>query len=145
MVISLWRLLLFLWLACVLFVISLPWSRFDGTLHWGNIHWIPFAYLSFHPSDVFETAANVLAFIPIGYLMVRSFPPATNRPLWFAFLLGLSCSTGMEFYQLLCHDRVPSTTDVLTNVAGTVLGARMALGIDQLLNLCTVRLRRLSS
>ncbi len=145
MVISLWRLLLFLWLACILFVISLPWSKFDGSPHWENALWIPFSGYVFNASTLVETGINFLAFIPIGYVMVRSLPPATSRPLWFAFLLGLSCSIGMEFYQLLCHDRVPSTTDVLINVAGTVLGARMALGVDQLLSLCTVRLRRLSS
>ncbi len=145
MVISLWRLLLFLWLACVLFVISLPWSKFDGSPHWENVLWVPFSGYVFSASTFVETAINVLAFIPIGYSLVRSLPPGTARPLLLASLLGFCCSTGIEFYQLLCHNRVPSTTDILTNVAGTVLGAHLALRIDQFLNLCTVRLRRLSS
>ncbi len=145
MVISFWRLLLLLWLACVLFVISLPWAKFDGSPHWENVLWIPFSGLVFSAATLVETGINVLAFIPIGYLLVRSLPPAIARPLLLALLLGLCCSISAELYQLFCRDRVPSTTDVLTNVAGTVLGARMALGVDQLLSLCTVRLRRLSS
>jgi hypothetical protein len=31
-----WRIMLLLWLASVLFVISLPWWRFDGIPHWEN-------------------------------------------------------------------------------------------------------------
>ena len=143
MIRPLWRTLLFLWLTSVLLVISFPWSKFDGTPHWDNIQWIPFAHLSFHPTVLVETGANFLAFIPIGYLMVRSLSPGTRQPLLLASLLGLCSSASVEFYQLLCHGRVPATTDLLINVAGTVLGARMARGVDQLLNLCTVGLRRL--
>ena len=139
----LWRTLFFLWLTSVLLVISFPWSKFDGTPHWDNIQWIPFARMSFHPTVLVETGANFLAFIPIGYLMVRSLSPGTRHPLLLASLLGLCSSASVEFYQLLCHDRVPATTDLLINMAGTVLGARMARGVDQLLNLCTVGLRRL--
>ena len=126
-------------------VISLPWSKFDGSAHWENVLWIPFSRYVFSASTLFETGINVLAFVPIGYLMVRSLPPGTARPLLLALLLGLCCSISAEFYQLFCRARVPSTTDVLANVAGTVLGARMALGVDQLINLSTVRVRRLSS
>jgi VanZ family protein len=78
-------------------------------------------------------------------LLIRSLSPGTRRPLLLASLLGLCGSASIEFYQLFCHNRVPSTTDLLTNWAGTVLGARVALGVDLLLNVCTVRLRRRSS
>ena len=42
MIIAVWRTLLFLWLGSILFVISLPWWKFDGTPHWDNVQWIPF-------------------------------------------------------------------------------------------------------
>lgn len=145
MIRPLWRTLLFLWLASVLLVISFPWSKFDGTPHWDNIQWIPFAHRSFHPTVLVEIGANFLAFIPVGYLMVRSLPPGTRHPLLLASLLGLCSSAGVEFYQVFCHDRVPETTDLFTNGAGTVLGARVVLEVDQLLHLCIVWLRRLSS
>ena len=145
MIRPLWRTLLFLWLGSVLLVISFPWSKFDGTPHLDRIQWIPFDHLSVHPTVLFETAANVLAFIPIGYLMVRSLSPGTRHPLVLASLIGLCSSGGGEFYQLLCRDRVPATTDLLTNAGGTVLGAWIALRVDQFLCLCSVRLRRLFS
>jgi glycopeptide antibiotics resistance protein len=140
-----WRTLLFLCLTSVLLAISWPWSKFDGTPHWDKIQWVPFDHLSIHPTVLFETAANVLAFIPIGYLMVRSLSPGIRYPLVLASLLGLCSSAIVEFYQLFCQDRVPATTDLLTNSGGTVLGAWIALRVDQFLSLCSVRLRRLFS
>ena len=140
-----WRTLLFLCLTSVLLAISFPWSKFDGTPHWDRIQWIPFAHLSFHPTVLFETAANVLAFIPIGYLMVRSLSPGIRHPLVLALLLGLCSSASVEFYQLFCHERTPATTDLLTNAGGTVFGAWIALRVDQFLSLCSVRVRRLFS
>ena len=145
MLISVWRIMLCLWLAAVLLVISYPWSKFDATPHWRNVQWIPFSHLSFHPTVLIETAANILAFIPVGYLTVRSLSPSARRPFLLASLLALSSSVGVEIYQLFCHDRVPSITDVLMNVAGTAVGVWLALAIDHILTFCTVRIRSLSA
>jgi glycopeptide antibiotics resistance protein len=145
MLISVWRTMLGLWLAAVLLVISLPWSKFDSTPHWKNVQWIPFAHLSLHPTVLVETSLNILAFIPVGYLTVRSLSPQNRRPFVLALLLSSCSSVSIEVFQLFCHDRVPSTTDVLMNVAGTAVGVWLALTIDQILSLCTVRIRRLSA
>lgn len=140
-----WRILLLLWLAFVLFVISLPWWKFDGTPHWENVQWIPFTHLSLHPRVLVETALNILAFIPVGYLTVRSLSPSTRRPFLLASFLGLFSSASIEIYQLFCHDRVPSTTDVLMNLVGTAVGVWLALAFDRILAFCTVRIRRLTA
>src|SRR5262245_7961596 len=145
MVVFVWRIILCLWLVSVLLVITLPWSNFDGTPHWENVRWIPFAHLSFDPAVMVETAANFLAFIPIGYLTVRSFSPSLRHPFFLASLLGFCSSMGIEIFQLFCHDRAPETIDVLMNVAGTLVGAWLAFAIDQIFTFCTVRLRRLSA
>jgi glycopeptide antibiotics resistance protein len=145
MIRSLWRTLLFLWLASVLLIIGLPWSKFDGTPHWDNIQWLPFAHLSFNPTVLIEIGANFLIFIPLGYLVVRSFSPDTRHPLLLASLMGFLFSASIEFYQLFCHDRIPSTTDLLTNGGGTVFGARLALGVDQLLKRWMAWLHQCSS
>ncbi len=144
MIIPIWRTLLLLWSLAVILAISLPWSKFDGTPHWDAIEWIPFAHLSFHRSDLFDFTVNILAFIPLGYLMVRSLSPGTERPLLLAGLLGFFSSASLEFYQLFCQGRVPSTTDLFANTGGTVLGAWAAARVDQLLSFSFVRLRRLS-
>ena len=144
MLLSIWRILLFLWLLCVLLVISLPWSKFDGSAHWSNVQWLPFTHLSFHPAVITEATLNLIAFIPVGYLGIRSFLPG-SRPLFYAALLGFAASFGIEAYQLFCHDRVPSTSDIIMNVGGTSIGIWLAFTIDRVLELFTVRIRRFST
>jgi glycopeptide antibiotics resistance protein len=140
-----WRIMLFLWLTFVLFVISLPWWKFDGTPHWENVQWIPFTHLTFHPTTLVEAAANILAFVPIGYLVVRSLSPNSRHPLLAASLLGVCSSAGVETYQLFCQDRVPSATDILMNVAGTALGVWLAFAVDKVFTFCNIHIRRLST
>ena len=131
---TVWRILLVFWLVSVLIVISLPGGRYDGTPHWDSIQWIPFAAFSFHRDVVTETLANFLAFIPIGYLTVRSLAASIRRPLLLAGLLGLGASFGIETFQLFCPSRVPSSTDLILNTAGALLGAQLALKLDDLIS-----------
>lgn len=145
MLLSVWRIMLGIWLTSVLLVISLPWSKFDAHPHWKNVQLVPFRYVSFHPTVLFEMALNIVAFIPVGYLAVRSFSSSRRNPVLSALVLGFFSSVSIEFYQLFCHDRVPSTSDVLMNVAGTAVGVWLAFAIDHILAFCTVRLRRLSA
>jgi glycopeptide antibiotics resistance protein len=134
-----------LWLISVLLVISLPWSNFDATPHWKNVQLVPFAHLSFHPTVLVETALNLLAFVPVGYLAVRSLSHGQQRPVLFALILGACSSVSIEFYQLFCHDRVPATTDVFMNVTGTAIGVWLAFAIDHVFTFWTIYIRRLSS
>jgi glycopeptide antibiotics resistance protein len=140
MIIAVWRTLLFLWLGSILFVISLPWWKFDGTPHWNNVQWIPFNGYVLTTSTLIETGANFLAFIPIGYLVMRSFTPGIKRLLLLAGLIGLAASFSIEGYQLFCHDRVPASTDLLLNTLGAVLGAQLALKLDELISFLSRRM-----
>ena len=144
MLISVWRTMLGIWLTSVLIVISLPWSSFDATPHWKNVQMVPFAHLNFHRTVLIETALNLLAFIPVGYLAIRSFS-ASRRAVLYALLLGACSSASIEVYQLFCRDRVPSTTDILMNVTGTAIGVWLAFAIDHIFTFCTIHIRRLSS
>ena len=139
MIIAVWRTLLFLWLGSILFVISLPWWKFDGTPHWDNVQWIPFNGYVLTASTLIETSANFLAFIPIGYLAIRSFNAGANR-LLFVGLIGFAASFSIEVYQLFCHDRVPGSTDLLLNTSGAVLGAQLALKLDELISFISRRM-----
>ena len=144
MVRTVWRILWVFWLASVWIVISLPGGGFDGTPHWESIQWIPFAALSFHRAVVTETLANFLAFLPIGYLAVRSFAFDIKRPLLFAGLLGLVASLSIEIYQLFCRSRVPSSSDLILNTTGVVLGAHLALKLDDVMSFFSRRTRFVS-
>ena len=140
MIKTVWRMLLVFWLVSVVIVISLPGEKFDGTPHWESIQWIPFAALSFQRDVVTETLANFLAFVPIGYLAIRSFAFGIKRPLLLAGLFGLAASFSIELYQLFCRSRVPSSTDLILNTAGAILGAHLALKLDDLISIVSHRL-----
>jgi glycopeptide antibiotics resistance protein len=140
MIKTVWRMLLAFWLVSVLIVISLPGKKFDGTPHWESIQWIPFAALSFQRDVVTETLANFLAFVPIGYLAIRSFTFGIKWPLLVAGLLGLVASFSIELYQIFCRSRVPSSTDLILNTAGAVLGAHLALKLDDVISFLSRRM-----
>ncbi len=137
--------MLWLWLTTVLVVISLPWSRFDATLHWENMQLIPLARFNLHPTVLIETLLNVLAFVPVGYLAVRSVSTSNQRGALLALVIGVSSSIGIEIYQLFCQERVASITDVVMNVAGTAIGVWLAFAIDHLLSFFVVQARRLTA
>lgn len=138
---SVWRIILGFWLISVLLVISLPWSRYDGIPHWKNLQLVPFENFNFHPSVLIEAALNVVAFIPVGYLAIRSLSSSDQRRVLLAMALGGGSSVGIEFYQLFCQDRVPSVTDVFMNVAGTGIGVWLAFAIDHICTFFVVQAR----
>ena len=73
-----------------------------------------------------EALANVLLFVPIGFLLRLALPR-----VWSTLLLAVATagSLGIEVVQyLLLPDRTPSLVDVLTNGGGTAIG--LVAGVD---------------
>ncbi|MFE8884416.1 VanZ family protein [Pseudarthrobacter enclensis] len=71
-----------------------------------------------------EAAANVLLFIPVGFVSAFSFP---HKRWWQIGALGLLVSGCIELGQLLfLHDRFASPTDIVTNTSGAVIGGLLA-------------------
>jgi len=67
-------------------------------------------------------------FLPLGYLLDRSRSTTTARRALFlaagvAFLFSLS----IEWFQVYCHNRHPSPTDVVSNVTGSLIGAVLSI------------------
>ncbi len=92
----------------------------------------PFAYLtSAWPRYVtgFDLAANVLGYLPFGFLCVLALHPRLRGVAAFATALGSAAllSLGMEALQSYLPARVAANLDVLCNVAGGAAGA--ALGV----------------
>ena len=142
---SVWRMMLLLWLTSIVIVISLPWSKFDAALHWENAQLIPFVHFNLHPTVLIETLLNVLAFVPVGYLAVRSVSTSRRRQILVALVVGMSSSIGVECYQLFCQERVASITDIIMNVTGTSIGIWLAFAVDHLFSFCAVQVRRLTA
>ena len=71
-----------------------------------------------------EASANVLLFIPVGFVAALSFPA---KRWWQIGALGLLVSGCIELGQLLfLHDRFASLSDIVTNTSGAVIGALLA-------------------
>ncbi|TKB95477.1 MAG: VanZ family protein [Nitrospira sp.] len=125
---------LVLWVLFILMVGILPLKNFVGHPHWEYIKWVPIPtvedlrspkYLLDISSDI---VGNTLLFVPLGYFLRRvltSFNP--SRQLLMAVGIGITLSLSIELYQVYCHSRFPSIFDVITNVAGTVLGVYFPL------------------
>ena len=63
----------------------------------------------------FEVRANILLFIPIGFLLPLN---AKKKPL----LLGILFSVVIEFIQLITHRGTCETDDLISNTIGLLIG-----------------------
>jgi glycopeptide antibiotics resistance protein len=64
--------------------------------------------------------ANTLLFVPVGFSCAMS-----GRGVGGAAVIGGAFSMAVEMYQVYCHGRFPSATDVWWNVTGTAVGAML--------------------
>ena len=115
------KLALFLfWTAVIVSVTTLPWSDYVGHPHWDHVRWVPFHD---HPLAATDIALNILLFVPFGFLLmrVRSGTPSAKKAIS-TLVLAAALSISAEYFQVYCHDRIPSATDVLTNILGAGAG-----------------------
>ena len=72
-----------------------------------------------------EASANVVLFIPLGFVAALAFP---SKHWWQIGAFGLLISGCIELGQLLfLHDRFASPSDIVTNSSGALIGALLAL------------------
>jgi len=86
----------------------------------------------FTPSDAVDAVRNVVLFAGWGLLWVMTARPGSarwGRPVLLATVTGALLSVTLELTQLLVPTRTTSLLDVLTNTAGSALGAVIALGL----------------
>ncbi|WP_427129470.1 VanZ family protein [Pseudarthrobacter sp. S9] len=81
--------------------------------------WVNYAFL--------ERAANVALFVPLGIVASLAFP---KKRWWQVAAFGLMVSGCMELgQQLFLHNRFSSPVDLVTNTAGSVIGALVARSV----------------
>lgn len=101
-----------------------PWSGWTDHGHWDRIEWLPFARLV-RPRDI---VLNVLFYVPFGYFLADTRSRlSAGRMLRSAALTACVVSVVTELSQVFSHGRFPAATDVLTNTAGAVIGAWLAV------------------
>lgn len=106
----------------------LPLSNFVGHPHWDHIRWIPFQDFALSRNMLKDIVGNTLWFMMFGYLLryQQNEDSRTLRTIAtiIAITGGISLST--EFFQIFCHNRIASMTDVICNVLGAGLGGYLA-------------------
>ena len=91
----------------------------------------PWKDMSYDGPDYSDIAVNILGFVPFGFCFFLHC--RFNRPdhpmgnILFVILVGALVSLTIEIIQAWLPNRTSSTTDLLTNTFGTLLGAVLAL------------------
>ena len=116
-----------IWTLVIFAVTTMPWSNFKGHAHWSSVHWIPFLDFSFTVAFVADLVGNLLLFVPFGFCFVAASSPLNSRRVTKIVLSALVLSVAVELFQSFGHNRIASMTDVCTNVAGALVGAKVAL------------------
>ncbi len=121
-----WWTVLALWTSIILGVTVLPLANYVGHSHWDQVRWIPFYG---HRLDFYDILSNMALFIPFGYLLRRAVHKWSRKHAWeLLLLLAVGLATGIEFYQVYCHNRIPSATDICSNCFGAIIGAAISEG-----------------
>ncbi len=76
-----------------------------------------------------DLPANMLFFVPVGYLFVLARAPGHPRAVLAAALLGTALSAVIETCQLFVPVRLTSLTDLLGNALGASLGAWLCVRV----------------
>jgi glycopeptide antibiotics resistance protein len=118
--------LLWAWVALLVITPTLPWTDFVGHSHWDNVQWIPFQDFRMAPTTLIDIVGNIGWFAIFGYLFHYRRDDRSVASLKPAILVALSLSLLLEGFQVFCHNRIPSMTDVTCNVLGAALGAFVA-------------------
>lgn len=96
----------------------------------------PLAYLDSplpHYWTKFDLATNVVAYIPLGILIVFALSPHLRR-IWAvlpAIALGALLSGTIEAVQTFLPSRVPSNLDLITNFSGVCIGALIGAALTR--------------
>lgn len=99
---------------------------------WQNTGVDPLAFLTAgwpRYFTTFDLAANVLAYLPLGFFwtaaLIRHMAPILALGL--ALIIGTGLSLGVEIWQNYLPSRVPSNLDFACNSSGTLIGALLGL------------------
>ena len=96
--------------------VGLPWRSFRLQPSFQNVEIVPFV-----DGSVRTQTLNLLAFVPLGIIASRlGWNPRTVA------LAGFCVSALTELLQFFSTRRHPSTTDLILNTAGTVIGITLA-------------------
>lgn len=99
---------------------GVPFADLHAHAHWYKVAWIPFVSPPQKASDII---ANILIYMPLGFL---SAPGPASRRYRTMILAAGALSFVIEATQVFSHGRIPSTTDVVSDVIGAAAGVAVS-------------------
>lgn len=105
-----------------------PLSNFVGHPHWNHVRWIPFQDFSLSWNMLKDIIGNTLWFVVFGYLLhdQLNWNERARRTLATTIAIAGGVSLSAELFQVFCHNRISSITDVICNLLGAGLGGYAA-------------------
>ncbi len=117
---------------CILVVLAaapfFPLSNFVGHPHWDHARWIPFQDFSLSRNILKDVLGNTVWFMMFGCLLHHQLN-GNSRSRWTLariIIIASGISLSAELFQVFCHHRIASMTDVVCNVVGAGLGGYVA-------------------
>src|SRR5713226_1199655 len=121
----------YLFAAYALLVVYASLHPFSG---WRDQGVPQFAFLTARfprPFLPFDFVANIIGYMPLGFLAVLAAHPILRGRAAFAVLCALALSLALESLQLYLPTRTSSNLDLFANTAGGVLGALAAAAVSR--------------
>lgn len=119
-----------IWFLLILLAIAplFPLGNFAGHPHWNHIRWIPFQDFLLSRSMLKDVFGNTLWFMVFGYLLHYQLYSNSSSRWTMGTIIAVAggVSLSAELFQVFCHNRLPSMTDVACNVLGAGLGGYAA-------------------
>lgn len=114
------------------YVVLIGYASLYPFANWRDLGLSPLAFLDAgwpRYWTVFDLSVNVVAYVPLGFLLTLSLRRLPGR--WtaaiVALLLGGLLSLGLEMMQTWLPSRVPSNVDLACNTTGTAIGSVVAV------------------
>lgn len=118
--------LLWGWVALLVTIPIFPLSNFVGHSHWDQVRWIPFQDFTLSMPFIVDLAGNLGWFLVFGYLLQYWKEDRSIVPIQRVVVTAAVISLLVEGFQVYCHNRIPSMTDVFCNIVGATIGASVA-------------------
>lgn len=73
-----------------------------------------------------EFTANIVLFVPLGFLLPMALKSFRSRPVVLTAIVGFLFSCGIELLQFIVPGRVSDPRDLVSNTLGAIFGAIIA-------------------
>ncbi len=109
------------WTLLIIVLSTFPW--YVSQPDWQTVAWVPFQDTRLSVRRLLDAVLNVCFYVPFGWSVACTGFASRQSTVARAGLLALLLSGSCELYQVFSPFRYPTMTDIVMNVAGSLIGA----------------------